>query len=504
MGGICRAERFIVLTEVTFTDLGLAGPLLKALEAENYTHPTPIQAQAIPVLLDGRDLLGLAQTGTGKTAAFTLPLLQRLNKNQKQPGRNGVRALILAPTRELAVQIGDSIRAYGQFASLRHTVITGGVPQHRQVRAMNRGVDVLVATPGRLLDLAKQGHVSLHSAETLILDEADRMFDMGFIRDIRKIVQMLPRQRHTMLFSATMPREIEKLAREILVDPAKVEVTPEVITVDRIEQHVFHVPGPRKRDLLHELMADPSLSRVIVFTRTKHGANRLADQLMKSGVNADAIHGNKSQGARQRALNDFKDNRSRVLVATDIASRGIDVDDVTHVINFDLPLEAESYVHRIGRTARAGAGGIAYSFCDPSEKKYLRDIEKLIKRPIAKAENPLGAANDGDAGERLERRDRDEGRNEQRRKPHRGQPAGKKFKARKPKTDNAGGWEPKRQEGASQEPRRQDGAKKAKPRVEGESREQRSQDGAKQHKRAAKPGGGNKPFRRNRSRRSAA
>ncbi len=499
--GLCRAERYFVLTEVSFSGLGLAGPLLKALEAEKYTHPTPIQAQAIPVLLDGRDLLGLAQTGTGKTAAFTLPLLQRLNKDQKQPGRNGVRALILAPTRELAAQIGDSIRAYGRFASLRHTVITGGVPQNRQVKAMSRGVDILVATPGRLLDLVNQRHVDLHSAQTLILDEADRMFDMGFIRDIRKIVAMLPRERQTMLFSATMPREVEKLAREVLIEPAKVEVTPEVITVDRIEQHVFHVPGSRKRDLLHELMADPALSRVIVFTRTKHGANRLADQLVKRGVNADAIHGNKSQGARQRALDSFKDNRSRVLVATDIASRGIDVDDVTHVINFDLPLEAESYVHRIGRTARAGAGGIAISFCDPSERKYLRDIERLIKRPIDTAENPLGAANDG---EPRERRDRNENRDEPRRKPHRGQPGAKKFKARKPKNSKAGGWEPKRAEGAGQEPRRQDGDKPRKQRSEGAKQEQRSQDGAKQQKRPAKSGGGNKPFRRSRNRRDAA
>ncbi|MCK5275653.1 MAG: DEAD/DEAH box helicase, partial [Alphaproteobacteria bacterium] len=430
-------------------------------------------------------------TGTGKTAAFTLPLLQRLNKDQKQPGRNGVRALILAPTRELAVQIGDSVRAYSHFCSIRHTVITGGVPQHRQVKAMSRGVDILVATPGRLLDLVNQRHVDLHCAETFILDEGDRMFDMGFIRDIRKIVQMLPRERQTMLFSATMPREIEKLAREILVNPAKIEVTPEVITVDRIKQHVFHVQGSRKRDLLHELMADPSLTRVIVFTRTKHGANRLADQLVKSGVNADAIHGNKSQGARQRALNDFKDNRSRVLVATDIASRGIDVDDVTHVINFDLPMEAESYVHRIGRTARAGAGGIAISFCDPSEKKYLRDIERLLKRPIDTAVNPLGAANDGGQGER---RDRDENRNEQRRKPHRGQPAGKKFKAHKPKNNKAGGWEPKRQEGNKQHKQQPEGARQ----------EQRGQDGPKQHKRPTKPGGGNKPFRRSRNRRDAA
>jgi ATP-dependent RNA helicase RhlE len=282
---------------------------------------------------------------------------------------------------------------------------------------------------------------------------------MGFIRDIRKIVQLLPRERQTMLFSATMPREIEKLAREILKDPAKVEVTPEVVTVDRIEQHVYHVPGPRKRELLHELMADPELSRVIVFTRTKHGANRLADQLMKSGVNADAIHGNKSQGARQRALDAFKENRSRVLVATDIASRGIDVDDVTHVINFDLPLEAESYVHRIGRTARAGAAGIAYSFCDPSEKKYLRDIEKLIKRAIPKAENPLGGANDSERAV-----ENDEPR--RRRKPSRPKP-----KSAKPQGDRPA--------------------------------EQATRDAPKRGAKAGKPGG-NKPFRRNRNRRKAA
>jgi ATP-dependent RNA helicase RhlE len=374
-----------VLTEITFSGLGLAEPLTRALAAENYTKPTPIQAQAIPALLDGRDLLGLAQTGTGKTAAFTLPLLQELTGNRKQAGARACRALIVAPTRELAIQIGESIRIYSRFVSVRSTVITGGVNQNRQVRAMQRGVDILVATPGRLLDLVKQGHVALHSARTLILDEADRMFDMGFIRDIRKIVALLPRERQTMLFSATMPREIEKLARETLTEPAKVEVAPEVVTVDRVEQHVWHVPGKAKRGLLQDLMADPALSRVIVFTRTKHGANRLAGQLLKDGVNADAIHGNKSQGARQRALENFRDGAARVLVATDIAARGIDVDGVTHVINFDLPMEAESYVHRIGRTARAGATGIAISFCDPSERKYLRDIERLIRRPLTAA-----------------------------------------------------------------------------------------------------------------------
>jgi len=382
------------LTEVNFSGLGLAEPLTRALAAANYTDPTPIQKQAIPPLLDGRDLLGLAQTGTGKTAAFVCPLLQHLTGNRKQAGARACRALILAPTRELAIQIDESIRSYARYVSVRHTVITGGVSQQRQVRAMQRGVDILVATPGRLLDLVGQGHVALHSARHLILDEADRMFDMGFIRDIRKIVALLPRERQTMLFSATMPREIERLAREILNDPARIEVTPEVVTVDRVAQHVYHVPGFAKRALLEDLMADPALSRVIVFTRTKHGANRLAGQLVKSGVNADAIHGNKSQGARQRALENFRDNSARVLVATDIAARGIDVDGVTHVINFDLPMEAESYVHRIGRTARAGASGTAISFCDPSERKYLRDIERLIKRPLtaANGQDEAGAA----------------------------------------------------------------------------------------------------------------
>jgi len=379
---------------VNFSGLGLAEPLTRALAAANYTEPTPIQRQAVPALLDGRDLLGLAQTGTGKTAAFVCPLLQHLTGIRKQAGARACRALILAPTRELAIQIDESIRCYARYVSVRHTVITGGVAQNRQVRAMQSGVDILVATPGRLLDLVGQGHVALHSARHLILDEADRMFDMGFIRDIRKIVALLPRERQTMLFSATMPREIERLAREILRDPARVEAMPEVVTADRVAQHVYHVAASAKRGLLEDLMADPALSRVIVFTRTKHGANRLAGQLLKSGVNADAIHGNKSQGARQRALENFRDSSARVLVATDIAARGIDVDGVTHVINFDLPMEAESYVHRIGRTARAGASGIAISFCDPSERKYLRDIERLIKRPLtaANGQDEAGAA----------------------------------------------------------------------------------------------------------------
>ncbi|UCH75790.1 MAG: DEAD/DEAH box helicase, partial [Rhodospirillales bacterium] len=363
---ICRAcadlrgERDdLTLIEVDFLGLGLTERLTQAVAAENYINPTPIQAQAIPALLDGRDLLGLAQTGTGKTAAFILPLLQKLTGSRKQSGARACRALILTPTRELALQIGESIRVYARFVSIRHTVITGGVNQNRQVRVMQRGVDILVATPGRLLDLVQQGHVALHSARSLVLDEADRMFDMGFISDIRKIVALLPRDRQTMLFSATMPREIERLAQEVLNDPMRIEVTPKVVTIDRIDQHVYHVGRNGKRNLLEDLMADPEMSRVIVFTRTKHGANRLADQLVRGGLNADAIHGNKSQGARQRALENFRDGAARVLVATDIAARGIDVDNISHVINFDLPMEAESYVHRIGRTARAGASGIA-------------------------------------------------------------------------------------------------------------------------------------------------
>ncbi len=373
------------MTETNFTRLGLAEPLTRALEAEGYVTPTPIQAQAIPALLEGRDLLGLAQTGTGKTAAFVLPLLQYLTENHEQTAPRACRALIVAPTRELAIQIDESIRAYSRYVSVRHTVITGGVNQNRQIRAMRNGVDILIATPGRLLDLIDQRQVVLHSADTLILDEADRMFDMGFIRDIRKIVALLPRERQTMLFSATMPREIEKLVREVLYEPVRVEVEPEVKTVERVEQSVYHVGKNAKRELLRDFMADPAFSRVLIFTRTKHGANRLAGQLVRDGVEADAIHGNKSQAARQRALENFREDAARVLVATDIAARGIDVDGVTHVINFDLPMEAESYIHRIGRTARAGASGIAISFCDPAERKYLRDIERLINCSITPA-----------------------------------------------------------------------------------------------------------------------
>lgn len=366
----------------TFTALGLAEPLLRALDAAQYVTPTPIQAQAIPVLLKGRDVLGIAQTGTGKTAAFTLPLLHRLSAERAHVAPKAVRALILAPTRELAVQIGDAIKVYGRQLKLRHTVILGGVSQHGQVRALARGIDIVVATPGRLMDLLNQRHLRLDKVSHLVLDEADRMLDMGFIRDVRKIVAALPARRQSLLFSATMPPEVAKLAADMLHNPQRIEVTPQKVTVERIAQSVHHVATAQKRALLVSLMQDPALRRVIVFTRTKHRANRVAEQLQKAGVTADAIHGNKSQNARQRALDAFRKGRVRVLVATDIAARGIDVSDVSHVINYELPNEPESYVHRIGRTARAGADGTAISLCDGSERALLRDIERLTRQRL--------------------------------------------------------------------------------------------------------------------------
>ena len=370
------------MTDLTFVSLGVAEPILRALAAENYTHPTPIQGKAIPALLEGRDLLGIAQTGTGKTAAFGLPLLQKLSTGHVPPGPKQARALILAPTRELAVQIEQSLRTYGRFLNLKLAVILGGVSQNNQVRAMARGVDILVATPGRLLDLVQQKHVRLDAVECFIVDEADRMLDMGFIRDVRKLVALLPKKRQSMLFSATMPDDIVKLTHDMLHQPERIEIAPQGKTADRVEQKLYFVPMPQKRQLLSELLKDLSLNRVIVFTRTKHGANRVAEHLSRTGVVAEAIHGNKSQNARQRALDMFKSGKARVLVATDIAARGIDIDNISHVVNFELPNEPESYVHRIGRTARAGADGIAISFCDASERGYLRDIERIIRMKI--------------------------------------------------------------------------------------------------------------------------
>jgi len=366
----------------SFSMLGLSEPIQRALAAENYTIPTPIQAQTIPPILSGRDVLGIAQTGTGKTAAFGLPLLQRLAGERVALGPQSVRALILAPARELAVQIHESLKTYGRNLKLRHAVVLGGVGQDRQVQALRQGVDVLVATPGRLLDLVQQKLIRLNNVSVLVIDEADRMFDMGFIRDVRKIVGHLPRQRQSMLFSATMPADVAHLVVEILHDPVRVEVSPAKVEADRIDQRVYFVEANEKRALLQKLLDDREMTRVIVFTRTKHGANKVADQLDRAGHATEAIHGNKSQNARQRALESFRNGHARILVATDIVARGIDVDDVSHVVNFELPDVAESYVHRIGRTARAGAGGIAIAFCAPTERQSLRAIERLVNRKL--------------------------------------------------------------------------------------------------------------------------
>jgi ATP-dependent RNA helicase RhlE len=367
---------------ITFEQLNLIEPIQRAVRAEKYTHPTPIQAQAIPYLLDGKDLLGCAQTGTGKTAAFALPILQRLHAERRPAGPRSARVLVLTPTRELALQIAESFKTYGRHLGMSNAVIFGGVGQEPQVRAMSRGVDILIACPGRLLDLMNQGYVKLDKVETFVLDEADRMLDMGFIHDVKKIIATLPAHRQTLLFSATMPGEISGLADRILRDPVKVAVTPVAATADKIDQWVLFVEKNDKRALLGEVLKDPSIGRAIIFTRTKHGANKVTEVLERQRVSAEAIHGNKSQTARQRALENFRAGRTRVLVATDIAARGIDVDGITHVINYELPNVPESYVHRIGRTARAGAAGVAISFCDSEERAYLRDIEKLIRKSV--------------------------------------------------------------------------------------------------------------------------
>jgi ATP-dependent RNA helicase RhlE len=369
-----------------FDGLGLAEPLIRALSADGYDRPTPIQRRAIPSLLEGRDLLGIAQTGTGKTAAFALPILHHLSAFGTRPEPRRPRALVLAPTRELASQIGDSFSTYGRHMRLSHLVVYGGVGQSPQVTGLEKGIDVLIATPGRLIDLAGQHAVRFDDIMHLVLDEADRMLDMGFIRDIRKIVALLPKERQTILTSATMAPEITRLAHDILKDPVRVEVAPQGQTVEAVEQRVHFVEAGAKRALLASLLRDSNLSRVIVFTRTKHGANRVTQSLAKAGIAAEAIHGNKSQNARERALAGFKDGLVRVLVATDIAARGLDIDDVSHVVNFDVPNEPESYVHRIGRTARAGATGTAVTFCAPDERGQLKDIERLIRRPLKTVE----------------------------------------------------------------------------------------------------------------------
>lgn len=366
----------------TFSELNLIDPLKVALEEAGYTKPTPIQAQAIPALLSGQDLLGCAQTGTGKTAAFALPILNNLAQFHKKPTPRHARVLVLTPTRELAIQVHESFTTYGKNLRLKTAVIFGGVGQTPQVKAMSLGVDVLVATPGRLLDLIGQGFIKLTSLEVFVLDEADRMLDMGFIHDIKKILKLLPPKRHNLFFSATMPTEIEKLANSILVNPTRVEVTPVSSTAEMISQNVMFVDRENKRPLLKHVLDDKSLKKVIVFSRTKHGANKISDYLEKNNILSEAIHGNKSQSARQKALENFRSGKIRVLIATDIAARGIDIDEITHVINFDLPNVSEDYVHRIGRTARAGTSGVAISFCDSEEKAFLKDIEKLIGKSI--------------------------------------------------------------------------------------------------------------------------
>lgn len=370
---------------MSFNNLKLIEPVLKALSHEGYINPTPIQEKSIPVILAKNDLLACAQTGTGKTAAFTIPLLQLMHEQQELASRQrpSVTTLILTPTRELAIQIGESIHAYGRFMRFKHEVIFGGVPQYTQVRAIRNGVDILVATPGRLIDLVKQGHVSLNNIKYFVLDEADRMLDIGFLPEIKRIIARLPEKKQTLLFSATMPAAIRQLANSLLKNPVSVEVTPVSSTVEIIQQSVYLVEKQDKLPLLINLLKDKSIETVLVFTQMKHSADKLAKNLQRSGVSAEAIHGNKSQNQRQEALKSFKKRTTRVLVATDIAARGIDIDELTHVVNYDLPNVPETYVHRIGRTGRAGASGVALSFCDRSERSFLDDIQKLIKKRIA-------------------------------------------------------------------------------------------------------------------------
>lgn len=379
-----------------FQDLKIIEPILRALKTEGYTNPTPIQQQAIPIVLQHKDLLGCAQTGTGKTAAFAIPILQLLHQDRLQhKEQKTIKAIILTPTRELAIQIDESFAAYGRHTGLKHLVIFGGVSQNPQVDALRRGVDILTATPGRLLDLMNQGYVRLDHIKMLVLDEADRMLDMGFVNDVKKVIAKVPAKRQTLFFSATMPKEIQQLADTILKNPEKVEVTPVSSTADTIQQTLYYVEKNNKKSLLIHLLADKSIKTALVFTRTKHGADKVVKDLNKVGITAEAIHGNKSQNARQRALTNFKNRTTRVLIATDIAARGIDIDELTHVINFEIPNIPETYVHRIGRTGRAGADGIAFSFCDEEEMEYIRDIHKLIGKSIPVTEThpyPMNAA----------------------------------------------------------------------------------------------------------------
>ncbi len=368
---------------MTFKELGVIDPILKAIEAEGYTQPTPIQEQAIPILLSRKDLLGCAQTGTGKTAAFAIPILQHLYRDRlRVEGRKKIKALVVTPTRELAIQIGESFSSYGKYTGIKNTVIFGGVKQGSQTATLRQGVDILVATPGRLLDLMDQGYISLKDVEYSVLDEADRMLDMGFIHDIKKIIASLPKERQSLFFSATMPPDIVALSRQILGNPEKVSVKPEQTTAEKVDQSLYFVSKTGKPKLLVHLLEKNSFDSALVFSRTKHGADKIVKMLAKSSIRSEAIHGNKSQNARQRALGNFKSGKSKVLIATDIAARGIDIEDLSLVVNYDLPNIPETYVHRIGRTGRASASGIALSFCDQEERAYLKDIQKLIGQSI--------------------------------------------------------------------------------------------------------------------------
>ena len=374
--------------QLLFQQLELIEPILKALSQEGYTNPTPIQQKSIPVVLSGRDLLACAQTGTGKTAAFTIPLLQMIHASVNDSRERGISALVLTPTRELAIQIEESIRAYGRFLHLKHTVVYGGVSQVNQVKAIRSGVDILVATPGRLLDLLSQGLVNFRHLNFLVLDEADRMLDNGFIHDIKRIITKLPARKQTLLFSATMPLPIRQLADRIMNNPVSVEVTPVSSTVEKIQQSVYYVDKAVKPQLLVNILQDPNIKNILVFTQMKHSADKLCKFLNRSGISSAAIHGNKTQSQRVKSLTSFKNRSTRVLVATDIAARGIDIDELSHVLNYDLPNVPETYVHRIGRTGRAGAEGTALSFCDRNERPFLKDIEKLIRKHIPKADVP--------------------------------------------------------------------------------------------------------------------
>jgi ATP-dependent RNA helicase RhlE len=373
---------------MTFNDLELTEPLQKAVHQVGYKTPTPIQQQSIPAILAGRDILGCAQTGTGKTAAFSIPTIQLLNENIQPLNQKAIiKSLILTPTRELAIQIGESLSDYGRFSRLKHLVIFGGVPQHSQVQALRNGVDILVATPGRLLDLMDQGYISLSKIEIFTLDEADRMLDMGFVHDVKKVIKKIPVKRQTLFFSATMPDSIMSLANSILTNPLKVEIKPVTTTAELITQELYYIDKTNKKNLLADLLKLSDADRVLVFTRTKHGANKVVKDLIKDGIKAEAIHGNKTQNARQKALKNFKDKTTRVLVATDIAARGIDIDELALVINYEIPNISETYVHRIGRTGRAGASGKAISFSDYEEKAFIRDIQKLMDLKIPVIEN---------------------------------------------------------------------------------------------------------------------